>query len=110
MGEGVGKRSESIELFMEDQAFSPSCDLAPPTPPPYSPERRQTEKEKQFQFTPGGGGEEVGQNHFILRRESLVLFTSFNTLYKRGWEMGGGVRSAIFLSERIVWSLVHDLH
>jgi len=26
-------RSESIELFIEDQAFSPSYDLAPPPPP-----------------------------------------------------------------------------
>jgi hypothetical protein len=29
--------SESIERFIEDQAFSPWCDLAPPPPPPLLP-------------------------------------------------------------------------
>ncbi len=32
-GEKVGLQPESIEWFIEDQAFSPSCDLVPPPPP-----------------------------------------------------------------------------
>jgi hypothetical protein len=72
--------AESIECFLEDQAFSPSFDLAPP--PPLSSFSRQlarpaTHEERQLATGREWGSLGDGQ---IIRRESLVLYKSFNTL------------------------------
>ncbi len=42
--------SESVELFIEDQAFSPPYDLPPPPPikPPRQSRHRKIEKERQI--------------------------------------------------------------
>jgi hypothetical protein len=46
----------TIGLIIEDQAFSPSYDLAPPPPfPPSHSPVRNTDKERQFADGRGGG-------------------------------------------------------
>jgi hypothetical protein len=58
-------------MIREYQVFSPSYDMAPPPPPPVSVlDRRHTGRlKKRDNF------------HIIRRRESLVLYESFNTLW-----------------------------
>ncbi len=74
--------AENIELFIDDQAFSPSYDLAPPSPTPVS-------KLSLFLSLPvcrrsslltGEGGRGWERSQIIRRRESLVIYKSFNTL------------------------------
>ncbi len=84
-----GAGTESVELFTEDQAFSPSYYLALP-PPLY---RQQAFSLSQFscvspvELTQDRGGEGEGKkSQIIRRRENLVLYESFNTL----WTGGGG--------------------
>ncbi len=64
--------AESIEWIIEDQAFSPSYDLAPPQPP-----------STLAVFLPVDG-------QIIRRRKRLVLYKSFNTLWSKG--KGGSER------------------
>ncbi len=62
----------------EGQAFSPSYDLAPPPPPPPSHvskfDRRHTGRLRKRDKLLTGGGSRI-----IRRRESLVLYKSFNS-------------------------------
>ncbi len=75
---------ESNGWFIEGQAFSLSYDLVPPPPPPSKLDRRhiwKTEKERQLADGRGARGRKGwGRCQIIRRRESLVLFKSFNTL------------------------------
>ncbi len=83
-------RPESIESFIEDQASPPSYDFAhsPLQPPSLSRQKvrpathRKTETDKKLAgWRDGGGG--WGRSQIIRRRESLVLYKSFNTLFCR---------------------------
>ncbi len=83
-----------IEWFIEDEAFSPSYYLPPPSLPywmvyrgpgflsddmasPLPLSKRETKKERQL--TDGRGGRRGwGRRQIIRRRESLVLYKSFN--------------------------------
>jgi hypothetical protein len=78
--------AESIESFIEDQAFSLSYDLA--TPPPHSPLSSSASclsfsdflcVAGQAYWRDGGGGGDRSQ--IIWRSESLVLCKSLNTLW-----------------------------
>jgi hypothetical protein len=69
-------RSESIELFIDDQAFSPPYDLPPP------PVETQEDRERETNCGWVGGGGKI-----IRRRESLVLYKSFNTLWSSTAEL-----------------------
>jgi hypothetical protein len=80
--------TESIELFIEDQAFSLS--MIRFLPHPLAPLSRQqavpatwathkkTEKEKQL--ADGSGGRGWGRSQIIPRRESLVLYKNHSIL------------------------------
>jgi hypothetical protein len=71
---------ESIERFIEEQAFLLSYDLAPPppTPPPHLPTASRLPVCHQSGLLWGGGG---GAKSYVRRRESLlVLNKSFSTL------------------------------
>jgi hypothetical protein len=73
-------------MILEEQAFSPSNDLAPPPPPNPSPvsklDRRQTGRlRKRDNFMTGEWGMGRGRNQIIRQPESLVLCKSFNTLW-----------------------------
>ncbi len=76
----------SIELFIEVQEFSPTYDLAPTSPPSPLLSRQQVVSlsqsflVSQVELTNGRGGRVWGRSHIIRRRESLVLYKSFNTL------------------------------
>jgi hypothetical protein len=91
-GGGMGLKAESIERFVEDQAFSPSCDLAPsPTPSPHVSKLSLflSSCVSPVELIDGRKrGEGLGEepNQIIRRRESLVLFKSFNTLWVKGKE------------------------
>ncbi len=79
-------RTNSIERFIEDQAFLPSYDLAPPKPsPPLSSvsklNRLHTGRPKREEISYGRWGREWGKRQIIWRRESLVLYKSWNTLW-----------------------------
>jgi hypothetical protein len=81
--------TKSIELFIEDQAFSLSYDLAPSPPPPTAVSKLSL----SFSVFPGrayrgGRGEGVGRSQIIRRRGSLVLYKSFNTLCPERIEEG----------------------
>jgi hypothetical protein len=77
----------SFELFIEDQAFSPSENLAPPPPPlPPSPvsklDRGHTgnlRNRDNLLTEEGRGGAGVGDK-IIRQRESLPLYKLFNNL------------------------------
>jgi hypothetical protein len=78
---GIGPCRE-LELFIEDQAFSPSYDWLP-SPPPFSKlvDRRHTGKRrKRDNLLTGEGGEGGKRSQIIRRQESLVRYESFNTL------------------------------
>jgi hypothetical protein len=60
------RQTESIEMIIEDHAFSPS----PAT---------QKQMEKERQLVDGRGG----RSQIIRRRESLVLYKLFNTLCRQ---------------------------
>ncbi len=62
-----GWATESIEWFREDQASSPSYDLAPPSPPPPPTHRREN-----ILLTREGVGVGAERNQIIRRRECLV--------------------------------------
>ncbi len=76
---------ESIKWFLENQAFSPSYDLAPS--PPSHPFRQQVVSLYQssgvspVQLTEGRGRRGCGRSQIIRWRESLVLYKSFNALW-----------------------------
>ncbi len=73
---------------MEDQAFSPSYDLAPPPPPPHSPvsklDRRHAERLSKRDLADGrvwrGEGDGGGAKSYG-GREILALYKLFNTLW-----------------------------
>ncbi len=65
-------KSESIDLFIEDQVFSPSYNSAPPPPPSVSNLYRR--------HTGRLGDRGWGRRQIIRRQESLVLYKSFNAL------------------------------
>jgi hypothetical protein len=63
----------STELFIEDQAFSPSYDSDPPQPPPLSPvsklDKRNTGRlRKRDNSLKGGGVGEEEPNHTTARK------------------------------------------
>ncbi len=69
---------ENIELFIEDHAFLTSYDLAPPqSPPAFSPV--SFFRQLSILLTRVGGG--GGRSQIIRRRECLVLYKSFSTLW-----------------------------
>ena len=76
-------RPKSIEWFTENQAFSPSYDLAPlPLPQPLSQQwARPVTHRKERQLADRRGGRGWGRSQIIWRRESLALYKSFNTLW-----------------------------
>ncbi len=82
--------TESMEWFIEDQAFSSSYGLAPPPPP--SPivrklDRRHTGRlRKRDNVLMGEGGRGWERSQFLRQRESLVLYKSLNTLWFRAIE------------------------
>jgi len=57
-----GSFAESIECIIEDQAFSPLCDLSPSPSPVSKLDRRHTQEDRmRVNFlTREGGGEGVG--------------------------------------------------
>ncbi len=71
--------AKSSELFIEDQAFSPSYDLAPTPPPPPRQEldRRHTGKLRKRDNSLKAEGEGKELNHTT----AGVLYKSFNTLW-----------------------------
>ncbi len=71
------RRPASTELFIENQAFSRSYDLAPPPPPPPPPSVSST-GHTQGRRERGLSG--WGKIHIMRRREIPVLYRSFNTL------------------------------
>ncbi len=81
-------RTESIEWFVENQAFSPSYDLAP-TPAPLSSARVLAipvflcVAAGRAYWRERGGGNGVGGSLIKRRRRRLVLCKSFNTLWNR---------------------------
>jgi hypothetical protein len=79
---GEGTDSKSIEQFIEDLTFSPSYDLAPPPPPyPLTSQKfvplSQSPVCRRSSLLTGEGG----RSQIKRRRESLVLYKSFNTLW-----------------------------
>ncbi len=79
-------KAESIQLFIEDQAVSPSHDLAPPPYPPPTPVSKLSLflslpecRRPSFQTGEMGGG--GVRRHILRRRDILVLNKSFNTLW-----------------------------
>ncbi len=75
--EGLYLSLESIEWFIEHQAFSPSYDWASPPPSWTCDTCRKTEKEKHLADGRWGRG---WRSQIIRRRESLVMCKSFHTL------------------------------
>jgi len=78
-----GLRPENIKLFIEDQAFSPSNDLAPPSAPPPSPVSKLSLFLnllvcRRLSLQTGEGG--WGRSQIIRRRQGLVLYKSLSTL------------------------------
>ncbi len=75
--------SKSIEWFIEDQAISPSYDLAPQPPSslPLSYQQLVSSCVSAVELTDGRGGSGWGRSQIIRMRESLVLYKSFNTLW-----------------------------
>ncbi len=79
---------ESFEWFIESQAFSRSYDSAPRPPPPHFPvsnwvsstgdTQEDWERETNCWRERGRGW---GRSQIIRRRESLILYKSFNTLF-----------------------------
>ncbi len=66
----------SIELFIVDQAFSPSYDLAPPTPSPLSLsklDRGHTGRLRKTDNFMTGEGMGTGEEPNLRRRKSPVL-------------------------------------
>ncbi len=85
MTERTWRRAESIEWFIEDQAFSLSSDLAPPPPPPISKLYRPHRKtEKGDKIADGRGGESYGREK---------AWSSINILYFLG--IGDPVESKV---------------
>jgi hypothetical protein len=80
-------KAESIERFIEGQAFLRSSDLAPrppPPPPAWPATHRKTEKDRHIADERGGGeGVDAEPNH--RPRESLALCKSFSTLCTKGF-------------------------
>jgi hypothetical protein len=79
-------QGREYELFLQDQAFPPSCDLAPHPPSPTSHvsnlDRRHTGRlRKRGNLLMGGGRSQI-----IWRRESLDLYKSFNTFQYKACE------------------------
>jgi hypothetical protein len=70
--------SESIQWFIEDQAFSRSYDLASPLSPARPTTHRKTEKERQFVGWEGVRG--WTRSEIKRRQEGLALYKSFNAL------------------------------
>jgi hypothetical protein len=73
-------------MFIEDQAFSPSYDLAPPPPPsPLSGQqvvsRFKSSCVSPVELTDGRRGRGWGRSQIVRRRVSLVLHISLNTLW-----------------------------
>jgi hypothetical protein len=78
---------ESIKWFIEDQAFSPSFDFAPP-PTPFLPlpsvsstGDTQEDWERETSWRERGAEGVGGRSQTMRRRESQVLYKSFNTLW-----------------------------
>ncbi len=66
MSERTWRRGESIEWFIEVQAFSLSSDLAPPPPPPMCKvdwPHRKTEKKRQNCWRERGRGKEGAKSY-----------------------------------------------
>jgi hypothetical protein len=78
------EKPEGIQWFIEEQAYSPSYDLAAHPPPPTSPvsklDGRYTGRlRKEDNLMTGKRGRGCGRSQIVRRRESLVLYKSFNT-------------------------------
>ncbi len=79
-------KADRFEWIIEDQAFSPSYDLAPLLLPPLPGSRPQVVSLYQFPFvlpvelTDVRKGGRWGRSQIIRRQESLILHQSFNTL------------------------------
>ncbi len=73
-----GDQPDIIEGFTDDQAFSPSYELAPPplspTPSPVNKLDTERLRKRDNLLTVEGGGGGVGRSQSIRWRESLVLF------------------------------------
>ncbi len=80
------KTGESIDIFIEEQAFSPSYDLAhlnPPLPPTSHISKFSLSQSlcmSPVELTGEGGVRGWGRSQIIRRRERLVLYKLFNTL------------------------------
>ena len=76
-------RTRSLKWIIEDQAFSPSYDLAPPSPSSSASKldwRRAGRLRKRDNLLTGDGGWGRGRSQIIRRRRSLDLYNSVNTL------------------------------
>jgi hypothetical protein len=70
---------ESIEWFIEYQAFSSSYDVAPPLPPLSRHKARPaTQRNKERQLAHGRGGEE--QNYMTARKSGTVYTVHYSIL------------------------------
>ncbi len=81
--------SESIELFIEDQAFSPLYAWAPP-PPPALPATSTGDAQEDWERETNywrEGMKRWGRSKIIRKWESLVLYKSFNTLWSTTAEL-----------------------
>ncbi len=72
--------AERLELFIEDQAFSRSYDLA--SPQPHTPLDRHHTGRLRKRYNLMTGDEGRGWARSIQQRESLIVYKSFNTLCK----------------------------
>jgi hypothetical protein len=106
-------QAESIELFIEDQAFSPSYELSPT--PPYNPFSRdqvvslsQSSYGSPIELTDRRGGEGVEEEPNDTTTRKLVLYKSFNTLWLQdsitgmytweyNWSLGQGPARTLIL-------------
>ncbi len=83
--------AERIEWFEEDWAFSRSYELAPPPPPLASVnstgDTQEDWEKRETTFWWEGRRKRWGRSQIIRRRESLVLYKSFNTPRLTGFQV-----------------------
>jgi hypothetical protein len=85
--------------LFQDQAFSPSYDLTPPPTSSLSSVSRLSLSHSSC-VSPKGGGGRWGRIQIIPRRESLVLYKPFDTL----WPLYPPVWSGVYLRNPIFWN------
>ncbi len=105
-----GRRTQSIEWFIEDHAFSQTYDLASCPSPHLSSVSmldqrytRRLRKRDNFQSWDEGRGKVRSQ--IVRPQESLILYKSFNTPWVPGWgeSQGATCFSEFFVSARSNW-------